>query len=63
MGYPVDDFTLEERLGYVYDKLVDQTQNPKTYTDARKNFLLKNMLDLVEYLKGNGEDPMPEMFE
>lgn len=52
-----------ERFHLAYRRLVDETENPLTYRERQKNTLLRNLLDLMEYLQGDDvEDPLNSFF-
>lgn len=61
--YDFEEKINEERFHQVYDQLVDQTDNRATLFDRRKNQLLKDMLELMEYLRGEDEtNPLDSWF-
>jgi hypothetical protein len=54
----------ENRFDEVYNSLVDQTDNPATLHSRGKNELLKNLLAIFEYIRGEDDNnPIVELFE
>lgn len=59
-----DDETILNRVNEVYRLLVDETENPGTIHNERKNTLLNNLLEVFEYVINNVEEnPLDWMFE
>lgn len=51
-----------ERFNNVYEELVNETENPATLHNARKNDRLRDLLRLFEYLRGEEENPLDDWF-
>jgi hypothetical protein len=57
------DQIILNRVQEVYERLVDETGIPTTYSDRQKNQLLHNALKLLEYIVGNeNDDPLIDWF-
>ena len=53
----------EERFAEAYDFLVDETENPDTTYDKRRHDRLSDLLELMEYLRGeDDENPLDKWF-
>jgi|GEM_PF-6526415 len=53
---------LLNRIDNVYDRLVDETENPETYHNKIKTEKLHALLDILEYIKNNVDNPLDEIF-
>jgi len=64
MDTDLKDYEIKERVTGIYGRLVNETENPDTIHDQRKNELLSKLLDVFEYISGNKnyENPMNDFF-
>lgn len=54
---------MNQRLTEVYNRLVDETENPATLHNERKNHLLHKLSELVEYImEFEHTNPLDEWF-
>lgn len=52
-----------DRVENTYQRVVEETDNPETLHDRQKNDLLKRLLELLEYLRGEEDsNPVEEWF-
>jgi hypothetical protein len=55
-------FTLEQKVEELYDRLVDETENPETVYSRKKRIQLQALLDVFEYLVNDADNPMDDLF-
>jgi hypothetical protein len=53
----------EQRINEIYERLVEETDNPLTIHDRMRNGILKSLLEVFEYLRGEeNKNPMNDIF-
>jgi hypothetical protein len=59
----MDTEKLEERINLIYNRLVDETENPETAHNRSKSETLTHLLEVLEFIKGDNDDnPMDSIF-
>jgi hypothetical protein len=54
---------LEKRIDLIYNRLVEETENPETIHNRNKSVTLTHLLEVLEFIKGDNDDnPMDHIF-